>query len=160
MTNLPSKLFAFAAFLFLATTAVGNQEREWDGVIHAGIPGEQVQEYPAYLPDRNKPVRAAIIINNMGLFPGQSHWRALAAEFNCLMINFPALLPKQTTPRDKRPVGTIDYRCAGEGARRVVSALAQASRDFPDHPEIQYAPVCLYGFSVGSAAANRVASQP
>jgi len=62
--------------------------QEWNGVIHAAIPGERSQSYPAYIPDTSQPVRAAIIFNNLGLFPGKTHWRALAAEFNCIMINF------------------------------------------------------------------------
>ncbi|MDD5200192.1 MAG: hypothetical protein PHC88_10375 [Terrimicrobiaceae bacterium] len=134
---------------------------EWNGVIKAAIPGEQKQAYQAFIPDVSKPVRAALIMNNLGLFPGGTHWRALAEKFNCIMINFPVLQPPYTTPSDsKRAVGTIDYRFANGGAQRILAALAQASRDLPGHPEIQYAPVCLYGFSVGSAAANRAAAQP
>lgn len=130
---------------FLATVIVlaiavpslgwGQAPQPWSGKVYG---------YAAYIPDLNKPVRAALINNGVAwLSDADPDWLAIAKTYNCIQIDVPLL--------DSEP---------DDGAGKILGALNAASETFPDHPEIRHAGVVLFGFSDGSAAAARAASSP
>lgn len=127
-------LFALfcAAFPLRASAEAG---RPWKGRING---------YEAYIPDLDKPVRAALVNNGSKWLPDDDpDWRAAAVRFNCLEIDVP-----------------VDYRQPDVGAQRILAALSAASALIPDHPEIEFAPMVLFGFSAGSAGVARAAASP
>jgi hypothetical protein len=92
----------------------------------------------------NKPVRAATI-NGAAKWlafddPG---WRAVGERYNCLEFDI-----------------EINHRTPDANVDKIFAALKAASEAFPEHPEIQHAPLVLFGFSASSAAAAITASSP
>ncbi|MEI8195941.1 MAG: hypothetical protein WCI73_08545, partial [Phycisphaerae bacterium] len=97
------------ALVWLGFAAAPARSQEWTGKING---------CEAYIPDLRKPVRAAMI-NSFGL--DDSDWRAVAKKYNCLMVQI-----------------VLNHWECPENARKIVATLNQASKDFPNHPEIQY----------------------
>ncbi|ACK52082.1 hypothetical protein Msil_3174 [Methylocella silvestris BL2] len=127
-------------FFFIAATAfaavAASAPKPWRGALYGAA---------AYIPDLNKPARAAFIINTTpaAATNEDSDWLALAAQFNALVLSIP-----------------IDYTKPDAGAQRILDTLAAGSRLFVDHPEMKNLGVVLFGFSAGSAGAARAASSP
>jgi hypothetical protein len=125
------------ALLLMAFPVAGLCEpaRPWRGKING---------YDAYIPDLNKPVRAAMINNGVPfLLDDDPDWRAAAIKFNCIQFDI-----------------SLDYRQPDDGAEKILATLNAASRILRDHREIQYTSVVLFGFSIGSAAVTITASNP
>ncbi len=117
-------------------TAATPPARPWDGVIN-GV--------PMYIPDLNKPIRGAVFINFNWVARGDQDWRALEADYNLIEV-YP---------------GAFQYTAMSASAKLILQHLTAASAQgaLPvAHPEIQYLPVILWGFSAGSAAMAGIAS--
>lgn len=98
----------------------------------------------AFIPDLDRPVRAALVSLNPEVLPADGpDWRAVATRFNALQLSM-----------------RLPYSRQDENARKILDALAAGSRMFASHPEIANLGVVLFGFSAGSAAAGRTASSP
>ncbi|MDD5675581.1 MAG: hypothetical protein PHC61_15530 [Chitinivibrionales bacterium] len=133
----------------------------WNGVVKSAIAGEDSQSYNISIPDDGKPVRAAMIFNAYVTYENLPNWRKVAAEFNCVMIDFGYLVPQPTlSGGDSRPMRLLDYRQGDKGGQRILALLTQLSKKIPSHPEIQYTGICLYGFSVTSADNGYQAQKP
>jgi hypothetical protein len=126
---------ALAMILLLAPMGRAETAQPWSGKING---------YDAYVPDLNKPIRAAAINGGVAwLSDSNPDWRAVAIAFNCIQLALP-----------------LDYERPDASAERIITTLTMASAALPGHPEIQYAPVALFGFSAGAAAASITASSP
>ncbi|PNG27411.1 hypothetical protein [Methylocella silvestris] len=136
MTLLRSLILFFFIAAAAFAAAAASAPRPWRGALYGA---------PAYIPDLDKPLRAAFIINTTpaAMTNEDSDWLALAAQFNALVLSLP-----------------IDYTKPDAGAQRILDTLAAGSRLFVDHPEIKNLGVVLFGFSAGSAGAARAASSP
>lgn len=125
-----------------ARTPIATVRRSWSGMISVAAASDQAKplQVPAWIPDLGKPVRAALI---MGWAYDDPDWRAVAVEFNCLMIS--------TTLNASEPAAN---------AQRILAILERASLQFPDHPEIRYGGVVMTGWSQQAAGAALTACQP
>ncbi len=131
-------LALLTAFFFIAAfPPVGwsQSARPWSG---------KIEGHDAYIPDLNKPVRAAMINGAARwLTYDDPDWGAVADRYNCIEFDI-----------------ELDYRTPGANVDKILAALRAASEAFPEHPEIQHADLVLFGFSASSAAAAMAASNP
>lgn len=126
---------ALSLIVLAPSAAWSEAARPWSGKING---------YDAYVPDLNKPIRAATINNGVPWLPDSDpDWRVAAIAFNCIQLAIP-----------------LDHQLPDASAERIIATLTAASEALSNHPEIQYAPVVLFGFSAGSAAAAITASSP
>lgn len=126
-----NRLLKFLSVIIWVATAASVRAEAWTGKING---------CDVYIPDINKPIRAAMV-NSLAF--DDDDWRAVAKEYNCMMIQI-----------------VLNHWECPENARKIIATLKEASRQFPAHPEIQYTCVSLFGWSQTSAGACRVASQP
>ncbi|MDD5674830.1 MAG: hypothetical protein PHC61_11740 [Chitinivibrionales bacterium] len=139
-----------AMFLLVGATALPAWCLAWNGGITTLTAGEDSQTCPAYIPDVNKPVRAVMIFDYNVTFSDMPNWRAVAAEYNCMMIDFGGVMPG----------GSTKLITPETGVARILLVLSKASVILPAHPEIQYACICFYGFSATAATVSRLSAEP
>lgn len=120
--------------------------QDWNGSLTltddpTGAPGNgKAYRANCYLPDVSKPVRGAMILS---WAYNDRDWRAVAAEFNCLIIST-----------------TLNHQDVSTNGRKILALLKQAAQQLPAHPEIAHTGVILHGWSQAAAGATRTASLP